>query len=385
MTTRDWVEKDYYAVLGVKKDATGPEIKKAFRKLARDNHPDRHPGDKAAERRFKEASEANDVLSDPDKRKEYDEARSLFGAGFRYPGAGAGAGGQGPAGAGGVNLDDLFGQAGGLGDLFGGLFGGGASSGPSRGRGPRRGNDMEGEVTVSFANAAAGVTVGVPLSSDSACPKCRGTGARPGTQPRVCATCQGSGTVSRQSGGFAVSEPCAQCRGRGLIIDDPCPDCGGTGRGRSTQTVQARLPAGVADGQRIRVKGKGGPGASGGAPGDLYVIVHVRPHPLFGRQGDNLTLTAPVTYAEAVLGAEIEVPTLNGSPVRLRVPAGTPNGRTFRVRGKGFPKRSGPTDLLVTLEVQVPHALSPEAQEALQTYADLAGEADPRARLKVAS
>jgi molecular chaperone DnaJ len=189
--------------------------------------------------------------------------------------------------------------------------------------------------------------------------------------------------VSRQSGGFAVSEPCAQCRGRGLIVDDPCPDCGGTGRGRSTQTIQARIPAGVADGQRIRVKGKGGPGASGGAPGDLYVVVHVRPHPLFGRQGDNLTLTVPVTFAEAALGAEIEVPTLSGGSVRLRVPPGTPNGRTFRVRGKGIAKKTGPTDLLVTIEVQVPQALNPEAQEALLAYAHLAGDPDPRARLKV--
>ncbi|MDR0417484.1 MAG: molecular chaperone DnaJ [Propionibacteriaceae bacterium] len=382
MVSKDWLEKDYYAILGLKKDAGEADIKKAFRKLARDNHPDRHPDDKAAERRFKEASEANDVLSDPDKRKEYDEARALLGSGFRSTRGGPSASGP----MGGVNLEDLLGGAaggamgGGFGDLFGGLFGGGGAS-----RGPRRGHDLEGEVTVSFADAAAGVTVAVALSADAACPTCRGTGARKGTQPRVCPSCQGSGTVTRQRGGFAAPEACGQCQGRGLVIDDPCPDCGGSGRGRPTRTVQARVPAGVADGQRIRVKGKGGPGAGGGAPGDLHVIVHVRPHPLFGRQGDNLTLTAPVTYAEAALGAEIDVPTLAGPSVRLRLPPGTPNGRTFRVRGKGIAKKTGATDLLVTVEVQVPHQLSAEAREQLQAYVRLAAEPDPRARLKVAS
>jgi molecular chaperone DnaJ len=381
VTTKDWVEKDYYAILGVKKDASPQDIKKAFRKIARDNHPDRHPGDAAAEKRFKEASEANDVLSDPDKRKEYDNARAMFGSGFRFPGTGGARGGSTT-----VNLDDLLGQfttsgasgPGGLGNFFD-FFNGNQRA--SRGRGPRRGNDLESEVTVSFRDAASGVQLGVPLASDAACPTCHGTGARPGTQPTICPVCEGAGTVSRQSGGFAVSEPCARCRGRGLIVEDPCPQCGGSGRLASTETVQVRLPAGVSDGQRIRIKGRGGPGSSGGRSGDLYVLVHVKPHPLFGRQGDNLTLTVPVTFAEAALGAEIEAPTLAGGTIRLKIPAGTPNGRTFRVRGKGIAKKTGTTDLLVTVEVQVPRQLSEQAQAALQSYVELTHEPDPRAAL----
>jgi molecular chaperone DnaJ len=381
VTTKDWLEKDYYAILGVKKDASAADIKKAFRKIARDNHPDRHPGDKDAEQRFKEASEAHDVLSDPEKRKQYDDARSLFGAGFRFPGAGGGR-----PGATTFNLDDLLGQftqnAGGNsgGFSFFDMFGGGNDR-PSRGRGPRRGHDLEGEVTVSFRHAAEGATMSVPLTSDAACLTCHGTGFKQGTAPKTCPQCQGSGTVSRQSGGFAVSEPCAKCRGRGLIGED-CPDCGGTGRAKSTQTVQVRIPAGVSDGQRIRIKGKGGAGAGGGAAGDLYVLVHVQTHPVFGRQGDNLTLTAPVTFAEAALGTTIEVPTLAGDTVRLVIPPGTPNGRTFRVRGKGIQKKDGPTDLLVSVAVQVPAALSQEAQDALRMYTELAHEPDPRAALK---
>ncbi|MDR1807170.1 MAG: molecular chaperone DnaJ [Propionibacteriaceae bacterium] len=383
MTTKDYLEKDYYAILGVKKDATPAEIKKAFRKLARENHPDQHPGDKQAEKRFKEASEAHDVLSDPDKRKEYDSARAMFGSGFRFPGTGGRTGGA----QANFNLDDLFGQFSGAGGTAGGglgsffdFFGGGAER-TSRSRGPRRGHDLEGEATVSFRDAAEGVTVSLPLTSDAACPTCHGTSFKQGTSPKTCPQCQGSGTVSRQSGGFAVSEPCSTCRGRGLVGED-CPDCAGTGRAKSTQTVQVRLPAGVSDGQRIRVKGKGGAGAGGGAAGDLYVVVHVRPHRLFGRSGDNLTLTVPVTFAEATLGAEIEVPTLAGGTVKLRVPAGTPNGRTFRVRGKGIQKKDGVTDLMVTVEVQVPHHLSAEAKAALEQFASLSHEPDPRAALK---
>ncbi|MDR1078086.1 MAG: molecular chaperone DnaJ [Propionibacteriaceae bacterium] len=377
MTTKDWLEKDYYAILGLKQEASPEQIKKAFRKLARENHPDRHPGPDS-ERRFKEVSEAHDVLSDPDKRKEYDEARALFGSGFRYPG------GPQPGGAGGVSLEDLMGGAGGgLGDLLGGFFNQ-AQAPHQRGRGPRRGQDFEGDATVPFVDAVRGATVGVPLGSEAACAACRGTGAKAGTATKLCPTCQGSGTLSRQSGAFAISEPCPNCRGRGLLVEEPCPACGGSGRARSTRTIQVKLPAGVTDGQRIRVKGKGGPGANGGPAGDLYVVVHVSPHPLFGRNGDNLTLTAPVTYAEAALGAEIEVPTLFDGGIRLRLPAGTPNGRTFRVRGKGVAGRKGPGDLMVTVEVQVPAELSPEAQEALAAYTALSAEPDPRAKLKQA-
>ncbi len=377
MSTKDWLEKDYYKILGVSKDAKPEEIKKAFRKLARENHPDQHPGDKAAETRFKDVSEANSVLSDATKRKEYDDARSMFGGGFRFPGGGQpGRPGQG------VNFEDLFRNAGdgGLGDLFGGLFGAGQQP-TSRRRGPRRGSDVEGEVTIPFADAATGVTVGVQMVSEDACEACRGTGAKAGTVPKVCPTCQGSGMEASQSGGFAVSQPCRECRGRGLVIESPCPVCGGTGRGHSTRTMQVRIPAGVSDGAKIRVKGKGGTGENGGAAGDLYVLVHVTPHPIFGRSGDALTVTVPVTYSEAALGAEIDVPTLDGATVRLRVPAGTPNGRTFRVKGRGVGKAGAAGDMLVTVDVQVPPMLSEAAKAALAEYQRLAAEPDPRAHL----
>ena len=383
MSTKDWIEKDFYKVLGVAKDAKPEEIKKAYRKLARQNHPDQNPGNAAAEQRFKEISEAYDILSHEAKRKEYDEARRLFGGGgFRFPGSG----GQ---RAGGPSVDDMFRNAsgdGGLGDLFGGLFNGGTATRTTRfstSRGPRRGSDVEGEVTVDFVQAIEGVTVGMQMISDAACDACRGTGAKAGTIPHVCPTCEGSGMQTSTSGGvFAVTEPCRECRGRGMVVDEPCPVCHGSGRGKSTKTMQVRIPAGVTDGQRIRLKGRGGAGENGGAPGDLYVIVHVRTHPIFGRKGENLTLTAPVTFTEAALGAEIEVPTLGGVPVKLRVPAGTPNGRTFRVRGKGVAKRDGSRgDLLVTIEVIVPEALNDQARQALSSYAEAVGVSNPRAKL----
>lgn len=384
MSTKDWLEKDYYKVLGVSKDAKPEDIKKAFRKIARENHPDAHPGDKAREARFKEASEANSILSDPAKRKEYDEARSLFGGGgFRFP-----SGGQAPGG-GSINLEDLFGGAGGgLGDLLGGLFGQGAQGATrttttASGRGPRRGQDIEGEVTISFSEAVESVQVSLQTASETACATCHGTGARPGTAPKVCQVCQGSGMVQASAGGgFSFSEPCRNCRGRGLVVEDPCPTCHGTGRGTSTRTIQVKVPAGVTDGQKIRIKGRGTPGANGGAAGDLYVLVHVRPHDLFGRKGDNLTLTVPVTFSEAALGAEIEVPTLQGQRVRIRVPSGTGNGRTLRVRGKGVARKDGTHgDLLVTIDVQVPHHLTHEQQEALRAYQATLGHHDVRDKL----
>jgi len=374
MSTKDWLEKDYYKVLGVSSDAKPDEIKKAFRKLARANHPDANQHDPEAERRFKEITEANDILSDAAKRKEYDEARSLFGLGFRFPRAG---------GAAGPSVDDLFRNAGdaNLGDLLGGFFGGARRTTTTRG--PRRGSDIEGEATIDFVHAVEGTTVSMQTVSDTVCDACRGTGAKAGTVPKVCRTCQGSGMQTSTSGGmFSISEPCRECHGRGLVIEDPCPVCAGSGRGQSTRTMQVRIPAGVQDGQRIRLTGKGGPGENSGAAGDLYVTVHVRPHPVFGRKGNQLTVTVPVTFTEAALGAEIDVPTLGGTRVRLRIPAGTPTGRTFRVHGKGSPSPRGETgDLLVTVDVQVPKSLTPEATEALRTFSDLAGPGDPRARL----
>jgi len=383
VSTKDWIEKDFYKVLGVAKDAKPEDIKKAYRKLARENHPDQNPGNPEAERRFKEVSEANDVLSSESKRKEYDEARKLFGGGgFRFPRSG----GSGSAGPG---VDDLFRTAGdsNFSDIFGGLFNGsGATTRSTRttgSRGPRRGSDVEGEVTVDFVQAIEGVTVGMQMISDAACVQCHGTGAKAGTVPKVCPTCEGSGMQTSTSGGvFAVTEPCRDCRGRGMVVDDPCPVCHGSGRGKSTKTMQVRIPAGVTDGQRIRLKGKGGTGENGGAAGDLYVVVHVRSHPVFGRKGDNLTLAAPVTFNEAALGAEIEVPTLGGAPVTLRIPAGTPNGRTFRVRGKGVSKRDGLRgDMLVSVEVVVPEALTEQARDALSSYGEAVGAVNPRTKL----
>ncbi|MCL2783546.1 MAG: molecular chaperone DnaJ [Propionibacteriaceae bacterium] len=385
MSTKDYFEKDYYKILGVTKDAKPADIKKAFRKIARDNHPDAHPGDKLAEQRFKEASEANDILSDPDKRKEYDETRRLMGSGFRFPGAGGPTAGRTSQAGGFGSFSDLFGGSNpdNISDLLGGLFGGGSNArfgrqAPNR---ARRGADVEGEVTIDFMRAANGATVSVQMTSDAPCSACRGTGAQSGTVPRVCPTCQGSGV--RPGGGLAgLTEPCQACRGRGLVVDDPCPVCHGSGRAPSMKTMQVRIPAGVDDGQRIRIAGKGGPGEHGGQAGDLYVTVHVTPHTIFGRKGHNLTIDLPVTYTEATLGAEVEVPTLGGMPVRLRIPPGTPSGRTFRVRGKGVVDSKGVYgDLLATVQVVVPSVLTPSAKAALQDFRDAAAEADPRAEL----
>ena len=384
MSTKDWLEKDYYKILGVSKKATSDEIRKAFRKIARENHPDQNPGNSSAEARFKEASEANSVLGNAGKRKEYDEARSLFGSGVRFGAPGGGASGGTPGG-----FEDLFRNAGagtstaGFGDLFGNLFSSAGTSRRSTTRGPRRGSDIEGEVTITFEQAVSGDTVSMRTISDQPCASCRGTGARAGTLPKVCPTCEGSGMQSSTAGGvFSMSEPCRDCLGRGLLVEDACPDCNGSGRARSANTMNVRIPAGVNDGQRIRIKGKGAAGENGGAPGDLYVSVHVKPHKLFGRNGNNLTLEVPVTFAEATLGAEISVPTLGGSPVKLRVPSNTPNGRTMRLRGKGARKSDGTTgDLLVTLKVEVPEHLSDAARSALLEYVEKSGQSNPRTAL----
>ncbi|HUD79279.1 MAG TPA: molecular chaperone DnaJ [Streptosporangiaceae bacterium] len=391
MSTKDYLEKDYYKTLGVTKGATGDEIKKSYRKLARKYHPDANEGDAKAEARFKEISEAYNVLSDDKRRKEYDEARSLFGGGgVRMPGSGSAGGNYN------FDLGDLFGNAGSaggrLGDLLGGVFGGGGGrpgtgtgtgTGTSQAR-PRRGADVETETSLPFSDAINGSTVSLRLTGEGPCKVCKGTGAKAGSVPRVCPTCEGTGQGSRNLGSFAFSEPCKTCRGRGLVVDDPCPECSGSGRAMSTRTIQARIPAGVADGQRIKIPGKGASGERGGPPGDLYVRVHVQPHPhgTFSRSGSNLTITVPVTFTEAALGAEIKVPSHGGMPVSLRIPAGTPSGRTFRVRGKGVRRKDGTTgDLLVTVNVQVPKDLDGNARDALETFRDATAGPDPRAEL----
>jgi molecular chaperone DnaJ len=382
MGTKEWLEKDFYKVLGVPKNASADDIKKAYRKLARQNHPDANKGDVRAEERFKEVSEAYSVLSDPAKRKEYDEARSLFGGagGYRFPGGPGG----GQTGGFPFDLGDIFGQqggrqSGGLGDLLGGIFTGGRTRTPPGTR-PRRGADVETEATIGFRDAVDGVTVPLRMTSDSPCPACSGTGAKAGTVPRVCPDCEGVGMrATTQGGRLAMTEPCRTCRGRGLVVEDPCPTCHGSGRGTSSRTMQVRIPAGVHDGQRIRLRAKGAAGERGGPAGDLYVTVHVQPHERFGRKGEHLTIVVPVSFPDAALGGELTVPTLNGPPVTLKVPPGTPSGRTFRVRGKGTARRDGTKgDLLVTVEVVVPDHLDDEAREALAAYRKATGLREPQ-------
>ncbi|MEV8514933.1 molecular chaperone DnaJ [Dactylosporangium sp. NPDC051484] len=393
MSSKDWLEKDFYAVLGVTKSASTDEIKKAYRKLARELHPDRNPNNAAAEERFKAVSEAYDVLSDPARRKEYDEMRSLFGAGQFRRNARAG----GPAGAGGPGFDfgDLFGNAGagaggpshdtdrrfggaGFSDLFSSIFSGGGGA-PTTGR-RSRGRDVETEVVLNFVDAVQGVTLPITLRTPGTCETCHGNGAAPGSSPRSCPKCRGLGVVSSNQGSFSFTEPCRECQGVGTIVDEKCPECHGTGGVTKTRTINVRIPAGVSDGQRIRLAGRGEPGTRGGSPGDLFVLIKVRPDPVFGRSGDDLTLTVPVTFAEAALGADLRVPTLDAT-VLLRVPPGTPSGRTLRVRGKGVARRDGNVgDLLVTIDVHVPAELSEAARKALSDYAAAAPPA-PRERL----
>ncbi|MFZ4431898.1 MAG: molecular chaperone DnaJ [Microthrixaceae bacterium] len=365
---REWFETDYYRVLGVSETASQKEITKAYRALARKLHPDANPGDTAAEDRFKEVSSAYEVVGDPEKRTRYDEVRKLG----PMAGAFGGGGGGGGFGPGGATFD-----ASDLSDLFGGLFSRGRSGGPSRSStGPRRGTDIEAELTMSFEDAARGATTTVNVTSEVRCPDCFGSGAAVGTAPRVCSDCGGTGAVQDNQGPFSFSRPCTSCGGRGRVIDTPCSTCGGVGAVRRPRQVKVRIPQGVRDGQRIRVKGRGGAGANGGPDGDLFVRVRVTPHPTFGRDGDNLTVTVPVTFAQAALGAEVPVPTLDGGTVTIRLPAGTQTGRRFRVRGRGLSTTKATGDLMVTVEVSVPTDLTDEERAAIEAL-DAAGHQSP--------
>jgi molecular chaperone DnaJ len=381
----DWVTKDYYAELGVDKKATPAEIKKAYRKLARDNHPDSNPGDsadsKAKHEKFKAVAEAYDVIGDEEKRQKYDEVQRTYGGGGGLRGGFPRGGPSG--GEAGFDLGDLLrDRAGGFGDLFGDLFGNRGATTRTRTR-PTRGADVESSATLGFTDALEGATISLRLTSDAACPDCHGTGGKPGTQPRICPECEGAGfLVNSSGGGFSINETCPRCAGRQLIYDEACPTCHGSGRGTSARTIQARIPAGVKDGQRIRLRGKGGAGENGGSNGDLFVTVKVTPHRLFGRKADNLTLDVPVSFDEVALGAEIKIPTLGGTPVTLKLPAGTPNGRTFRVRGRGATKKDGTKgDLLATVQVQVPARLNDAAREAIAGYRAAGVDATLRANL----
>ena len=388
MAHSEWAEKDYYRDLGVSSTASAEEIKKAYRKIARENHPDANPGDTAAEERFKKASEAYSVVGDKEKRAEYDELKQMLASGA-YSSFG-GAGGT-SFGGGGFNVSDLFGNdaaSGGFGDVFSGLFGDDPTAGASRSRfgsrgsrGSRggragrrtqrsRGADVETELTLEFREATKGVTVPIRLTKPEPCENCHGSGAKAGTSPQNCGTCSGSGMVSENRGAFGFSRPCPDCSGTGSVIKDKCPDCSGTGRTTQSRTITVRVPAGVVDGQKVRLAGQGSAGQRGKPAGDLFVTVHVKPDKVFSRDGDDLKLTVPVSYPELVLGGAVTVPTL-ASKVRVRIPAGTQDGTTLRVRGHGVNKRNGASgDLLVTVKVAVPKNLDEGAMSALRKYSE---------------
>jgi molecular chaperone DnaJ len=359
--------RDLYDVLGVARDASADDIKKAYRKLAREFHPDANPDDAKAEERFKEISAAYDTLSDPEKRQAYDQ----FGA----------AGGTGAAGFD-PNAFRDFAQTRGfdISDLFGDLFG--RRRGGRQSRGERRGVDLETRVTLSFDDALRGARVTVPVDKDVPCNDCAGTGAAPGTHPTTCPDCGGVGERQVNQGFFAIAEPCLRCGGQGRIVETPCATCGGSGRVRRTKRYTVKIPAGIKDGARIRVKGKGLAGEGGGVPGDLWVVVQVLPSERFVRRKDDIVVDIPITFPEAALGAEIDVPTPLGDRVRVKVPKGSHDGKMLRVRGHGAPKGDDRTgDLLVRLKVLVPSSLSKRQEEALEQYAALDGGSDPRAEL----
>jgi molecular chaperone DnaJ len=359
---REWLEKDYYDVLGVSKDASTDEIKRAYRKLARENHPDANPGDAQAEQRFKDVGEAYAVLGDDTKRREYDEIRRLGAAGF---------GGGGPGGFGFPG-----GEPGDLGDLLGHLFGNAGGGGfpgatTTRTRRPRRGPDLRADVHLTFEDALAGVRTTLRITGDGVCDTCGGTGAAPGTTPVRCNACGGRGQVTIDQGPFSFAQPCPTCGGRGQTIPSPCTSCAGEGRVVKPRQLTVRIPAGVKDGATIRVAGRGGPGVAGGPAGDVLVTVHVEQHPLFGRRGDDVTIEVPVTYAEAALGTKLTIPTPRGGRRTIKVPAGTATGRTFRLRGEGAPKKNGGTgDLLVTVKVQVPSRLTRDQKRLIEQLAE---------------
>jgi molecular chaperone DnaJ len=343
--------KDLYERLGVAKGASQDEIKKAYRKLARQHHPDANPGDAAAEERFKEVQHAYDVLSDPEKRKQYDR----FGA----------ANGRGP-GPGGVNFEGFdFSDLGDLGDIFGGLFGGrGRTQQQQRGQ---RGSDLEVEVRLSFEDSLKGVETTIPVELETACRECGGSGAKPGTAPILCPECKGRGVKAESQGLFALQQPCPRCRGNGTVIEDPCSTCRGTGRERRTKRYTVKIPAGVKDGSRIKLRGKGEAGWGGAEAGDLYVVTRVAPSKTYTRRGDDLVVDVLVTYPEAALGAKVQVPTPDG-PVTVKVKAGTTDGTLLRVKGKGAPKLkgSGRGDVLARVKLTVPKKLSKQQRELLE-------------------
>jgi molecular chaperone DnaJ len=365
---------DYYKTLGVDKKASAEEIKKAYRKLARRYHPDRNPDDKQAEERFKEVSQAHDVLGDPEKRRQYDSGTGPFAAG--------GAGGPGFGGFQGFEFD-----ASSMGDILSNLFGrGGGSGGAAGGRRartrPQRGGDLETEVRISFEQSISGAQVPLSVPTTATCATCHGTGAKPGTTPKVCPRCEGRGIETQGQGMFSISQPCSRCGGSGTVIEDPCPTCHGSGAVRSVKKFRVNIPAGVRDGSRIRVPGKGEAGLRDGPAGDLYVVTHVDPSPVFKRKGDHLEVEVPLTIPEAVRGGEVRVPTLEGSKT-LRVGPGTRHGTVQRLRGEGPPKLGSKTrgDIHYRFLIDVPSELTDEQREAVEALSKAMDGHDPRARL----
>ena len=360
-------KRDYYEVLGVSKGASEDEIKKAYKKLARKYHPDMNPGDKEAEEKFKEVNEANEVLSDPEKKARYDQ----FGFAGVDPSYGAGGPGWG-GGAAGFDFGDL-------GDIFGSFFGGGFGGGQQRRNGPQRGESIRASVSVSFTEAAFGCEKEITVERSEQCPTCKGNGCAAGTTPEVCPTCHGTGNVQvrRQTpmGVFASTTPCSKCGGTGKIIHQPCPDCHGQGRIRKRRAIKVNIPAGIDDGQTISLRGQGHAGKNGGPNGDLLINIMVQPHEIFRREGTSVFCEAPITFAQAVLGGTLEIPTIDGK-VKYDLPEGTQTGSVFRLRGKGIPSLNGRGrgDQYVTVNIETPKNLNKEQKEALKKFSELLGE-----------
>ena len=372
--------KDFYAVLGVSASASQDEIKKQYRKLAARYHPDKNPNDAKAADRFKEISEAYQVLGDADRRKQYDQMRRLgafggFGGGGRSgprPGAGApGAGGPG----GNFHFEDFdIGGLGGLGDIFSSMFGGGTTGGTrARSRGPERGQDVEMQLEVPFRVAALGDKIPVELEVNEECPTCKGSGAAPGAKLQTCPECSGRGTISFGQGGFAVQRPCPMCLGRGQVPTERCPTCGGSGEVRTRKKVLITVPAGTDSGSRIRLKGQGGRGQHNGPPGDLVITFQVQPDRFFKREGLDVIAPVPINIAQATLGSRISVRTLDGKRVAIKIPPGTSNGKRFRVRGQGLEKDGAKGDLIVQVDVQVPEKLTEDQEKAMKEFAEASG------------
>lgn len=359
-------KRDYYEVLGVSKGASEDEIKKAYKKLARKYHPDMNPGDKEAEEKFKEVNEANEVLSDPEKKARYDQF------GFAGVDPNYGAGGAGGGYGGGFDFGDL-------GDIFGSFFGGGFGGGQARRNGPQRGESIRASVSVTFKEAAFGCEKEVTIQRSEQCTTCKGNGCAPGTTPEICPDCHGSGVVQVQQrtpmGVFASSRPCQRCHGTGKIIHQPCTDCGGTGAVRKRKTIKINIPAGIDHGQTISLRGQGNAGKNGGPAGDLLITVMVQPHELFRREGNDVLCEAPITFSQAVLGATLEIPTIDGQ-VKYDIPEGTQTGTVFRLRGKGIPVLNGRGrgDQYVTVTIETPRGLNREQRDALKKFDAALGE-----------